>query len=77
MVIAYQREEESFLKTVRYVDRKSVPPNENIITSHFLYNTRTDDDNSLKLKLRIAPHGNEDGEKPHGVVLLYVSSDRY
>lgn len=63
MVIAYQCKEESFLKTVRCFDRKCVPHNANITTSHVLYNIKTDDNNSIELEARIEPHGNEDSGK--------------
>lgn len=60
LVNAYKAEEETFLKTVRPVLKSKVPPSSNIINSHVLYKIKQNDDGSLKLKARIAPHGNED-----------------
>ena len=40
-----------------------VPKDSNIITSHVLYKVRANDNGSLKLKARIAPHGNKDRDK--------------
>ena len=63
LVTSYNREEESFVKTVKIVSRDEVPPQANVIGSHVLYKLKLNDDGSLKLKARIAPHGNEDDLK--------------
>ena len=60
---AYKAEEETFLKTVRPVTHDKVPKGSNVISSHTLYKVKQNDDGSLKLKARIAPHGNEDDMK--------------
>eukprot|EP00171_Calliarthron_tuberculosum_P001315 IDg1315t1 len=60
---AYVNEEQNFMKTVRAVHVTDVPLNANIITSHVIYNVKTNDDNTKKMKARIAPHGNKDKEK--------------
>ena len=60
---AYHEEEESFKRTVRVVARSTVPSNANVISSHVIYKIKVNDDESLKLKARIAPHGNEDSLK--------------
>lgn len=57
---AYKQEEESFLKTVKLVPKEKVPENANIIRSHTLYKIKVNDDSTMKLTARIAPHGNED-----------------
>ena len=57
---AYFDEENSFKKTVRVVSRYEVPAESNVISSHVIYKIKVTDDGSLKLKARIAPHGNED-----------------
>lgn len=57
---AYNYEEAEFTKTVECVSLTDVPENANVISSHVLYKININDDKSLKLKARIAPHGNED-----------------
>lgn len=61
-VNAYQAEENEFLKNVQIINRQDVPRDANIISSHTIYKIKLNDDSSLKLKARIAPHGNEDCE---------------
>lgn len=63
MINAYKKEEEAFKRTVREIPRDSVPTDSNVISSHVLYKLKLNDDNSLKLKGRIAPHGNQDSMK--------------
>lgn len=57
---AYTEEERSFKKTVECVPRLQIPSNANIITIHVLYKVKVIDDDTFKLKARIAPHGNKD-----------------
>lgn len=57
---AFEAEQLEFKNTVRVVARDDVPSDANIISSHVIYKTKVSDDESLKLKARIAPHGNED-----------------
>jgi len=57
---AYKCEEDSFRKTVRSVHVSNVPQNANVISSHVLYKVKKMDDGSMKIKARIAPHGNKD-----------------
>lgn len=40
-----------------------VPHDTNIISSHIIYKVKLNDDSTLKLKARIASHGNEDSDK--------------
>lgn len=63
IVNAYRKEEDEFTKNVEVVKRSSVPPGSNIISSHVIYKVKMNDDATLKLKARIAPHGNEDSDK--------------
>lgn len=57
-------EEPSFRKIVDVVDTRSLEGrNGNIIGSHRIHRTNVLHDVSLKMKCRIAPHGNEDNEK--------------
>ena len=63
IVNAYNKEEENFVANVKIVPRSSVPKSANIIGSHTIYKLKQNDDQSLKLKARIAPHGNEDSDK--------------
>lgn len=65
MVKAYRLEEEQYLRTVKVIPRPQVPADANIIGSHTVYKIKTKDDDSLKLKGRIAPHGNEDSDTIH------------
>ena len=60
IVNAYNAEEENFIKTVKVVSKSDVPEGANVASSHVLYKVKHKDDGSLKLKARIAPHGNED-----------------
>ena len=63
LVNAYKVEEETFLKAVRPVTHEHIPAGSNVICSHVLYKVKQNDNGSLKLKARIAPHGNEDDLK--------------
>jgi len=63
LINAYQREEGTFLKTARIIPKDKSTSGANIIGSHTLYKVKHNDDGSLKLKARIAPHGNEDDIK--------------
>ncbi len=64
---AYKIEEESFLKNVKVIPLSKISAQDkqkmNIIGSHTLYKLKRKDDKSLKIKGRIAPHGNEDALK--------------
>lgn len=60
---AYKAEEDEFKKTVKKVPIEDVPKNANVISSHVIYKVKVKDDKSLKLKARIAPHGNENSLK--------------
>lgn len=60
---AYNSGEEDFKKTVKTVPIDEVPKDANVISSHVIYKVKVNDDKSLKLKARIAPHGNEDSIK--------------
>lgn len=57
---AYNDEETEFKKAVKLTDLSDVPKDANIIASQTVYNIKTNDDCTLKLKARIAPHGNAD-----------------
>ena len=63
MINSYRLEEDTFVKGVEVVAIDEVPDGANIINSHVLYKVKQNDDGSLKLKARIAPHGNEDDMK--------------
>lgn len=60
---AYNAKEEKFKQTVQEVHVTVVPKNANIITSHVIYKVKPNDDGSLKMKARIAPHGNKDKDR--------------
>lgn len=57
LVNAYNAEETIFKKTVKPVHISEIPPDANIISSHVIYKVKMNDDKSLKLKAKIAPHG--------------------
>lgn len=59
---AYDKEERSYLEHVQPAQRRQIPHDANIVRSHVVYKLKVEDDGSLKLKARIAPHGNEDSE---------------
>lgn len=40
-----------------------IPDNANVVSSHVFSKVKTNDENSLKMKARIAPHGNHDHQK--------------
>ena len=56
---AYKDEEQKFMKTVREIPINKVPKNSIIMTGHVIYKVKGNDDGSLKMKARIAPHGNK------------------
>ena len=60
---AYQEEQQKFMKTVREVSVHKIPKDSNTITSHVIYKVRQNDDGSLKMNARVAPHGNKHKEK--------------
>lgn len=60
---AYNAEELDFKRTVKPVSLAEIPAKANIIASHTIYKLKINDDHSLKLKARIAPHGNEDSSR--------------
>ena len=63
LINAYMEEEGNFKKHVKMVHLSQVPKIANIVNSHSLFKLKKLDDSSLKLKSRIAPHGNEDSDK--------------
>lgn len=56
---AYDTEEEAFKKTVTVIPASSLPLDTNTISSEVIYKVKVLEDLSLKLKVRIAPYGNE------------------
>lgn len=80
---AFGLEEKSFKKTVLVVSSSKFPTDANVISSHTIYMVRVGDDESLKTKARIAPHGKKDSIKdkmrsdgvmcaPSGVLILLI-----
>lgn len=63
IVDEYSTEEQTYLKSVRPVPKKKVPGHAEMFSSHKMYKLKYNEDGSLKLKARIAPHGNEDDLK--------------
>lgn len=53
---AYKKEEEQFLNIGKVDPVESLPENANVVGSHTLYKLKSNDDKSLALKARIAPH---------------------
>ena len=60
---AHQEEEAKVMTTVREFSVNKVPKGSNVITSHVTYKVKANDDGSLKLKARIAHHGNKDRDR--------------
>ncbi len=60
---AYHDEEINFMKIFRSVSIDKVPNSSNVITSHVIYKVKANDDGTLKMKARIAPHGNKDKDR--------------
>lgn len=58
----YEREEQKYIATVKCVQRRQVLRDSNIVSSHVVYKIRVEDDDSLRLKARISPHGNKDSD---------------
>lgn len=58
----YEGEEHKYIVTVKRVQRRQLPRDANIVSSHVVYKIKVEDDDSLRLKARIAPHGNEDSD---------------
>lgn len=58
LINSYKQEEETFLKSAEIIPSHKIPAGANIISSHTLYKVKQEDDGSLIMKARIAPHGN-------------------
>lgn len=54
--------EKIFKQTVPVLSNSSVPKNANVLLSDVIYKLKQLDDNDLKMKEQIAPHGNENQE---------------
>lgn len=59
---AYVVEKEKFVTNTRPIPKSSLPANANFVSSHAVYCIKTEDDDSLLLKARIAHYGNEDSD---------------
>lgn len=55
----YLSEEDLFKEKVQVARNNKVDKNANIISSHVIYKIKVNNDGTLKLKARRAPHGNE------------------
>lgn len=62
IIRAYEQEEGKYVKKVQRVLRKNLPLHANIVSSHVVYKIMVEDDESLRLKTRIAPHSNEESD---------------
>ena len=60
---SYEEEEKNWVGVFEVVDESQVPKGANVISSHVAYKIKVGEDNTLKLKARICPHGNRDKEK--------------
>lgn len=60
---AFTSEEGTFNKSVSVLSSDNVPLDANVIYSHTVYKLKVEYDGVLKLKDRIATHGNEDSVK--------------
>lgn len=59
---AYAIEEADFKRTCQIFPLSDVPSEAKVFSSHVLYKVEVLDDRTLKMKLRIAPNGNEDSQ---------------
>jgi len=59
---AEAKEKENYMESIRVVDRKNIPRNANVISSHFFFKLKKIDGegDKLELKCRCVPHGNRD-----------------
>lgn len=60
---AYQPEKLEFKKVFKCVPVVDIPSDANIISSHIVYKSKVEDEESLRLKARIEPHGNKDSQR--------------
>ena len=61
---AKEKERMNYESAIDIVNRRNIPRNSNIISSHHFFTIKHDgESNKLKLKCRIVPHGNRDAEK--------------
>lgn len=59
----FRKEEEKVLKISKAISNNDISLNANVVKSHTNYKVRTCDDGKLKMKARIATHGNKDNLK--------------
>ena len=60
---AYNEEEVELKEHFKCVPISDISANANIISSHTIYKIKFDENDNLRLKGRIAPHGNEDSQR--------------
>lgn len=63
IINAFAMEEEKCKETVKLIHRSDVLTSANVTTSHVIYKVKENDDKSLMMQARIAPHGNMDQDK--------------
>lgn len=63
LINAYREEEPEFKKTLSLIPISTLPIHANVISSHTIYKVKVNKDDNLKMKARIAPHGNQDSIK--------------
>lgn len=84
MIKAYENEEAKHIKTVQRIPRWKISRDANVVSSHVVYRIKVEDDDSLRLNARIAPHGNEDSDTensktdccmcpPEGILVLTIT----
>lgn len=57
---SYSKEEESFMKNLKLKSKDKLPKGADNINRNPLYKVKQEEDETLKLKSRIDPHGNQD-----------------
>lgn len=60
LIKAFQDDERELKKTVQVIHKSALPSNDNVISSHTIYKVKIIDDQTLKMKAKIKPHGNDD-----------------
>ena len=60
---AIQAEIGVYSKAVQSIERRNLPPRPNIVHSHALFTIKLESQERLRLKCRLVPHGNRDGER--------------
>lgn len=67
--------EDNWKDAYEIAQEDEIPPDANVISSHFVFKVKTDETGKKKLKARMCPHGNKD--KMKGLIRFDASSARF